>query len=60
MAYQKGKTERLRRIVVEEMWLRYYNQSLFAKGLITERRFRQMEVAIIIQAEKKMKEVKRC
>lgn len=60
MAYQKGKPEQLRRIVVEEMWLRYYNRSLFEKGLITERQFREMEIAIIIQAEKKKKEVKRC
>ena len=34
--------ERRRKIVAEEMWLKYFNQALFEQGKITERERNQM------------------
>lgn len=60
IGYQEGKPEKLRQITVEKMWLLYFNRMLFEKGRITERMFRIMEIDIIINAEKKKKEVQQC
>ena len=40
MAVNPSKTrnpEQQKKVIVEEVWLKYYNQVLFEKGLITER-----------------------
>ena len=34
--------ERRRKIIAEEMWLKYFNQALFEQGKITERERNQM------------------
>ena len=31
-----GMTEQKKQVVIEQLWLTYYNDTLFAKGLITE------------------------
>lgn len=33
----KLRAEQQKKVIAEEMWLKYYNQTLFEKGLITER-----------------------
>jgi len=38
--------EAAKRNVVEKMWLNYYNNVLFEKGLITETQHRKMKVSI--------------
>ena len=35
-----------RQVVVERMWLRYYNDTLLAKGIITETQHRKMQAKI--------------
>lgn len=34
--------ERRRKVIAEEMWLKYFNQALFEQGEITERERNQM------------------
>ena len=59
MSYQEGKPERQRKIVVEEMWLNYYNRKLYEQGAITERQFREMRLWIIERTAVLKKEEKR-
>lgn len=59
MSYQEGKQERQRKIVVEEMWLNYYNRKLYEQGVITERQFREMRLSIIERTAALKKEEKR-
>lgn len=35
-----------RQVVVERMWLHYYNNTLLSKGLITEAQHRKMQAKI--------------
>jgi hypothetical protein len=35
-----------RQVVIERMWLRYYNDTLLAKGIITETQHRKMQAKI--------------
>lgn len=39
-------TEQKKQAVMEQLWLTYYNDTLFAKGLITEQQRNQMRVRI--------------
>lgn len=39
-------TEQKKQAVIEQLWLTYYNDTLFAKGLITEQQRNQMRVRI--------------
>lgn len=39
-------TEQKKQAVIEQLWLTYYNDTLFTKGLITEQQRNQMRVRI--------------
>jgi len=45
-------------IVIEELWLRYYNDYLYEHGVISEQEYRQMFVAIIERTGKLKKKLK--
>lgn len=42
--------------VIEQLWLTYYNDTLFAKGLITEEQRNRMRLSIRHRAEAKTHE----
>lgn len=37
-----GMTEQKKQVIIEQLWLMYYNDTLFAKGLITENQRNKM------------------
>ena len=39
-------TEQKKQAVIEQLWLTYYNDTLFAKGLITEEQRNKMRLMI--------------
>ena len=41
-----GMTEPKKQAVIEQLWLTYYNDTLFAKGLITEEQRNKMRLMI--------------
>lgn len=41
-----GMTEQKKQAVLEQLWLTYYNDTLFAKGLITEEQRNKMRFMI--------------
>ena len=41
-----GMTEQKKQAVIEQLWLTYYNDTLFAKGLITEEQRNKMRLMI--------------
>lgn len=41
-----GMTEQKKQAVMEQLWLTYYNDTLFAKGLITEEQRNRMRFLI--------------
>ena len=41
-----GMTEQKKQTVIEQLWLTYYNDTLFAKGLITEEQRNKMRLMI--------------
>ena len=41
-----GMTEQKKQAVMEQLWLTYYNDTLFAKGLITEDQRNKIRVKI--------------
>ena len=41
-----GMTDQKKQAVIEQLWLTYYNDTLFAKGLITEEQRNKMRVTI--------------
>ena len=41
-----GMTELKKQAVMEQLWLTYYNDTLFAKGLITEEQRNKMRLMI--------------
>ena len=41
-----GMTEQKKHAVMEQLWLTYYNDTLFAKGMITEEQRNKMRVMI--------------
>ena len=41
-----GMTEQNKQAVMEQLWLTYYNDTLFAKGMITEEQRNKMRVMI--------------
>ena len=41
-----GMTEQKKQAVIEQLWLTYYNDTLFAKGLITEEQSNKMRLMI--------------
>jgi len=47
--------EQRRRIVAEEIWLRYFNDTLLQKGLITKQQHLRMILKIQEETERKKK-----
>lgn len=45
-ARRGGVSEQERRSVLERLWLTYYNDTLYAKGLITEDEHNRMRIKI--------------
>ena len=43
---KSGITEQKKQAVIERLWLTYYNDTLFAKGLITEEQRNKMRLMI--------------
>lgn len=43
---QKNMSEQTKQAVIEQLWLTYYNDTLFAKGTITEDQRNKMRVMI--------------
>ena len=41
-----GMTDQKKQVVIEQLWLTYYNDTLFAKGLITEEQRNKMRLMI--------------
>ncbi len=41
-----GMTEQKKQAVIERLWLTYYNDTLFSKGLITEEQRNKMRIKI--------------
>lgn len=43
---KQGMNEQKKQAVMEQLWLTYYNDTLFAKGMITEEQRNKMRVMI--------------
>ena len=43
---EPGMTEQKKQAVIEQLWLTYYNDTLFAKSLITEEQRNRMRLMI--------------
>lgn len=43
---KQGMNEQKKQAVMEQLWLTYYNDTLFAKGLITEEQRNKMRLMI--------------
>lgn len=41
-----GMTERKKQAVIEQLWLHYYNDTLYTRGVITEEQRNRMRVKI--------------
>lgn len=49
-ARKKAMTEQKKESVLEKLWLTYYNDTLYEKGLITEQQRNKMRVMIKTRA----------
>ena len=50
-----GMTEQKKQAVIEQLWLTYYNDTLFAKGMITEAQRNRMRLMIKSRSAAKMR-----
>ena len=50
-----GMTEQKKQAVIEQLWLTYYNDTLFAKGLITGEQRNKMRLMIKSRSAAKMR-----
>ena len=50
MSEKKLVTEEKKKSVIEQLWLTYYNDTLYAKGVITEAERNKMRVKIKTRA----------
>lgn len=50
---KQGMNEQKKQAVMEQLWLTYYNDTLFAKGMITEEQRNKMRVMIKSRAAAK-------
>lgn len=50
-----GMTDQKKQAVMEQLWLTYYNDTLFAKGLITEDQRNRMRLTIKSRTTAKMR-----
>lgn len=48
-----GANEQKKQAIVEQLWLTYYNDTLFAKGIITEEQRNRMRLMIRHRTEVK-------
>lgn len=55
-ATNHNTNERKKQAVVEQLWLTYYNDTLFAKGIITEEQRNRMRLMIRQRTEAKTHE----
>lgn len=44
-----------RKVVSEEIWLQYFNDTLLAGGIITEHMHRKMQLEISLRAQRQLK-----
>lgn len=49
-----GMTDQKKQAVIEQLWLTYYNDTLFAKGMITEDQCNRMRLMIRSRTTAKM------
>lgn len=49
-----GMTDQKKQAVIEQLWLTYYNDTLFAKGMITEDQRNRMRLMIRSRTTAKM------
>ena len=49
----------IEKIVVEEMWLHYYNKTLYKLGFITQQQYIKMRLAIFARTDKKRKSLEK-
>ena len=52
---KQGMNEQKKQAVIEHLWLTYYNDTLFAKGLITEDQRNRMRLMIKSRTTAKMR-----
>lgn len=52
---KQGMNEQKKQAVIEQLWLTYYNDTLFAKGLITEDQRNRMRLMIKSRTTAKMR-----
>ena len=52
---KQGMNERKKQAVMEQLWLTYYNDTLFAKGMITVEQRNKMRVMIKSRTATKMR-----
>lgn len=45
-AIKQGISEQKKQSVIEQLWLTYYNDTLYAKGMITEEQRNKMRIKI--------------
>ena len=50
-----GMTEQKKQAVIERLWLTYYNDTLFAKGMIAEEQRNKMRLMIKSRTAAKMR-----
>ena len=50
-----GMTEQKKQAVIEQLWLTYYNDTLFAKGMFTELQRTRMRLMIKSRSAAKMR-----
>ena len=52
---KQGMNEQKKQAVMEQLWLTYYNDTLFAKGMITEDQRNKMRLMIKSRTAAKMR-----
>ena len=52
---KQGMNEQKKQAVIEQLWLTYYNDTLFAKGMITEDQRNRMRLMIKSRTAAKMR-----
>jgi len=50
-----GMTDQKKQAIIEQLWLTYYNDTLFAKGMITEDQRNRMRLMIKSRTTAKMR-----
>lgn len=53
----KEDKEQYKKVICEELWLRYFNDTLRKKEVISEKEYRKMQIAIIERTGSLLKEI---